>query len=295
MKVYVSPFEHNAVTRTLHHLSNKFTISILELSFDKKSFSFDLDAINEQFISNKPDMVIVNHASNVYGIVAPILEITHMAKSFGAVTIIDMCQTMGLIDTDLSTDDIDYAIFAGHKTLYAPFGVAGFIGKPEPLLTPLIYGGTGIDSANPELPATVPERYEVASPNIQAIAGLNASLHWIGKVGIESIFKKEQANRDRLITLLKQYKNIHIIVEGNDENNIGVVSAVFDGFSSDNIGQILSDKNIAVRTGLHCAPTAHKLIGTYPSGSVRFSVSYFNNDKDFEMLKNALEYIYVNS
>ncbi len=295
MNVYVSPFEHNSVTRTLHHLGKSYAFKVFDLAFDKDTSTYDIGTIKEQFLLAKPNMVIVSHASNVCGIVAPILEIGKLAKVYGAITIFDMCQTIGLVDTDLGSDAVDFAVFAGHKTLYSPFGVAGFISKPSILLNPLIFGGTGVDSASLELPEMVPERYEAASPNIQAIAGLNASLHWIKKTGIENIFYKEQSNREQLVALLSQYDNIQIVPQGDSEKFIGVVSCVFDGYGSDNIGQILSDKNIAVRTGLHCAPTAHKFLGTFPSGTVRFSVSYFNNDDDFALLEDALSYIHENS
>jgi len=230
----------------------------------------------------------------VCGVVAPIHKLCSMAKAAGSITLVDMCQTAGLVDTDLSSESIDFAVFAGHKTLYSPLGVAGVVSnfkiKPEPL----IFGGTGVESANQALPETVPERYEVASPNIAAIAGLNASLKWIEKVGIDNIYLKEQENRSKLVDVLNRFSNVKV-VEAKESDAIGVVSCVFDGYSSDNIGQILSDQNVAVRTGLHCAPYAHKFIGTFPAGTVRFSVSYFNSDEDFEKLETALEYIEENS
>ena len=144
------------------------------------------------------------------------------------------------------------------------------------------------------MPESVPERYEVASPDIAAIAGLNASLKWIKKTGIQNIYEKEQENFKRLVELLSRYKNIKII-DTIDVESIGVVSCLFEGYSSDSIGQILSEQNVAVRTGLHCAPTAHKFIGTFPAGTVRFSVSYFNSDEDFDVLEAALDYIELNS
>lgn len=122
-----------------------------------------------------------------------------MAKQHHAVTIIDMCQTAGLVDTDLSSSNIDFAVFAGHKTLYGPFGVAGFICSETSKLSPLLFGGTGVDSANQELPKTFPERYEVASPNIQAISGLYAALQWIKKTGIAEIYQQEQTNHHKLL------------------------------------------------------------------------------------------------
>jgi len=202
---------------------------------------------------------------------------------------------MGLLDTDLGTTNIDYAVFAGHKTLYAPIGVAGFVAVNDTNISPLLYGGTGIDSASLTLPDTIPERYEVGSQNIMAIAGLNAALKWIKSVSIDEIYKVEQYNRTRLVDVLKKFNNIKVISPQESENSVGVVSCVFDGYSADNIGQVLSEGDIAVRTGLHCAPDAHRFLGTFPSGTVRFSVSYFNEDNDFRQLDDALAYIQINS
>lgn len=292
--VYISPFEHNAVTRVLYHLQSMYDIKVETLCFDKVTMTYDIARIRNQFAEKKPNWMVVSHASNVCGVVSPIKELCHLSKEFGSINIVDMCQTAGLVDTDLSGEDIDFAVFAGHKTLYSPLGVAGVVSsfaiKPQPLL----FGGTGVESANQALPESVPERYEVASPDIAAIAGLNASLKWIKETGIQNIYEKEQENYKRLVELLSRYENIKIIDTG-DAESIGVVSCLFDGYGSDSIGQILSEQNVAVRTGLHCAPTAHKFIGTFPAGTVRFSVSYFNTDEDFDVLEAALDYIELNS
>ena len=292
--VYISPFEHNAVTRVLYHLQTMYDFKVETLSFDKDTMTYDMARIRNQFAEKKPNWMVVSHASNICGLVSPIKELCRLSKEFGAINVIDMCQTAGLVDTDLSGDDIDFAVFAGHKTLYSPLGIAGVVSsfalKPQPLL----FGGTGFESANQALPESVPERYEVASPDIAAIAGLNASLKWIKETGIKSIYEKEQANYKRLVELLSRYENIKLI-DTADAKSIGVVSCLFEGYGSDSIGQILSEQNVAVRTGLHCAPTAHKFIGTFPAGTVRFSVSYFNTEDDFDVLEAALDYIELNS
>ena len=292
--IYISPFEHNAVTRVLHHLGAMYDLKIETLAFDRATMTYDLARIRNQFAEKNPNWVIVSHASNVCGLVAPVKEICRLSKEFGAVNVVDMCQTAGLIDLDLSGEDIDFAVFDGHKTLYSPLGVAGIVSsfaiKPEPLL----YGGTGVDSANQSLPESIPERYEVASPDIMAISGLNVSLKWIREPGIQSIYEKEQSNRERLVRLLSKYSFISV-VDTKDSEAIGVVSCLFEGYSSDNVGQFLSKQNVAVRTGLHCAPTAHKFLGTFPAGTVRFSVSYFNTDQDFELLEAALDYYDLNA
>lgn len=292
--VYISPFEHNAVTRVLNYLQSIYDINIIQLAVDKKTLKYDIEKIKNQFAENKPNWMIVSHASNVCGVVAPIQTLSNLAKEYDAITVIDMCQTAGLIETDLSGNNIDFAIFAGHKTLYAPLGVSGIVSNFEIKPKPLIFGGTGIESANQALPETIPERFEVASPNIAAIAGLYASLEWMNNVGFKTIFEKEQKNKERLLSLLREFSNIKVI-DNSQTESIGVISCVFDGYSSDNIGQILSEQNIAVRTGLHCAPFAHQFLGTFPTGTVRFSVSYFNEDDDFKRLSSALSYIEENS
>lgn len=290
--IYISPFEHNAVTRVLHHLQKSVTFNIEYLDVDKTDLSYNLKNISTQFASNTPFCVIVSHASNVCGAVAPIKEIFTLAKNYSTITIADMCQTAGLIDTDLSSDIYDYAIFEGHKTLYGSMGIGGLIAKPTIHLPPLIYGGTGVESANQNMPDAIPAKYEAGSHNISAIAGLNASLKWIFKTDIANIFEVEKSNTNRLCELLESYDNITVI---KPKFSVGVVSCTFDNYSSDNIGQVLSDNDIAVRTGLHCSPTAHKFIGTFPAGTVRFSVSYFNTNEDFGKLKSVLDYIEENS
>lgn len=295
MNIYLSPFEHNAVTRVVNHLFLIFKLNVLTLAFDKTRFVYDLEQIKYQFAESKPDVVVVSHASNVCGVVAPIVALCAMSKPYGSTNIVDMCQTMGLVDTNLNNEDIDYAVFAAHKTLYGPLGLGGFICSGDARPEPLLYGGTGTDSANPFLPNGFPERYEVGSLNIQAVAGLYAALKWAKGIGRAHIIGTEQAHRRRLVSLLRQYYNIRVVMPIESDEAVGVVSTVYDGFSSDSIGQILSGRNIAVRTGLHCAPNAHRFLRTFPAGTVRFSVGYFNASADYEQLEEALDYIHENS
>lgn len=288
--VYVTPLEHNAVTRVLHYLGCQVHL----LDIDTVTLQYDFNQIEKQFQLATPSAIVMSHASNVCGLVAPIEELCQLAKKYSAVTIIDMSQTAGLIDANLSSNIYDFAIFAGHKTLYGPFGIAGLIFNPSNKLEPLIYGGTGVDSANQDMPESLPERLEAGSPNILAISGLHAALNWIEETGIQNIYKKEQENCEKLLALLGNYRNVRILANNTNTERIGVISCVFENYSADSIGNILSNMNIAVRTGLHCSPYAHKFLGTFPSGTVRFSVSYFNHDNDFARLKDALDYIEIN-
>ena len=289
--VYITPFEHNAVTRPLHYLQKYNDFRIIQLACNKKTYEIDIDGVEAQFKSEKPFCVIVSHVSNVLGSIAPMESIFSAAKKYGAITIADMCQSAGLINTNIASSDFDYVVFAGHKTLYGPLGISGFITSFPQELPPLIIGGTGFDSANQDMPDDIPVKYEAGSHNSTAIAGLNTSLKWILANGIENIHKTELNHYKRLCNLLSSYENVKLYLP---ENGIGVVSCNFDGYNSNEIGQVIS-KKIAIRSGLHCAPLAHKFIGTFPSGTVRFSVSYFNTDYDFEVLEEMLDYSEENS
>ena len=292
--VYISPFEHNSVMRVLYYLQRIYKINIKQLIVKKDALEYNLEKIKYDFQDTKPDVVIMSHASNVCGLIAPIKEICDIAKEYNAVTIVDMAQTAGLIPTDLSQIKADYAVFAGHKTLYGGFGIGGLILDHTSALKPLMYGGSGIDSLSHTMPETVPERYEAGSRNIQAVAGLNSALKWVLEQGVDKIYSKEKEYTKKLIKLIKEFSNIKIIGFKDADSNIGVISCLFDGYSSDNIGQVLNEKGIAVRTGLHCSPVAHEFFGTSPEGTVRFSVGYFNTDEDLAKLREALEYIELN-
>ena len=128
--VYISPFEHNAVTRTLHHFEKSGVVDVMDLAVTD-TLEYDLTRIRYQFEEVRPDFVIVSHASNVIGLVAPVESIFSLAKKFGAITLVDMAQTAGLVDLDVGLETIDFAVFAGHKTLMGPTGISGFIMKPS--------------------------------------------------------------------------------------------------------------------------------------------------------------------
>lgn len=291
--VYFTPFEHNAVTRTLHHFEIQGIILARQLSVNDR-LEYDLERIRYQFDKEKPDLVVITHASNVIGLVAPVKEIFCMAKEYGAITVTDMAQTAGLIDLDLGLEVFDFAVFAGHKTLYGPTGLSGFLMKPDFPLLPVLFGGTGYDSANQNMPDSLPERYEMGTMNISGMAGLNAALRWIEEITIETIRTKEYENRQELLQLLEKYSFINIIGNIPGRDYIGIVSCLIDSISSDSAGRILEERGIAVRTGLQCAPLAHQFLGTYPAGTIRFSVNYFTSHQDFAEVKAALDDIEEN-
>jgi cysteine desulfurase family protein len=291
--IYISPFEHNAVTRTLHHFEADNQISVHQLSVSS-DLTYDLERIRYQFDEIKPDLVIVSHASNVCGLVAPVEEIFALAKKHSATTVVDMAQTAGLVDCNTGTSLFDFAVFAGHKTLYGPTGISGFVMSPDIKLPAVIFGGTGYESANQDMPDSIPERYEMGTQNTSGLAGLNAALRWNKALTVDAIWRKEQEHRQKLLNLLSEYWFIKVIGNNPKQKYVGIVSCLIEGISSDSAAGIFDRCGVSVRTGLHCAPLAHQFLGTYPAGTVRFSVSYFTNDADFAQLKDALDYIEEN-
>lgn len=287
--IYISPFEHNAVTRVLHHFEKQNMIVVHQLKIE--NFDFNFERIKYQFEEIKPDLVVCTHASNVTGIILPVADLCNLSKTFGATTVIDMAQTCGLVDLDCGNQNIDFAVFAGHKTLYGPTGIGGFVMNQNIVLPPVIFGGTGVDSINQEMPSTIPEKYEMGTQNILGIAGLNISLKWILNIGIEILYKKEIENRNRLIKLLNNFDFVKPVGIYDSSNYVGIVSVLIEGISSDTAENIFSEQGIALRGGLHCSPLAHKFLGTSPAGTVRFSTSYFTSEDDFLHLKKVLKYL----
>ena len=288
--IYISPFEHNAVTRILYSFEKLNIIKIHKLSVNN-DLSFDIERIKYQFDAIKPDLVIISHASNVIGLVLPVEEIFTLAKKYDSITLVDMAQTAGLINCNLNNEIFDYAVFAGHKTLYGPTGISGFIMKPDTYIEPVLFGGTGYDSSNQDMPYQLPERFEIGTLNLLGIAGLYASLNWIETVSINNIRTVEKENRKKLIELLSKYWFIKLIGNNESLEYVGIVSCLIDGISGDSAGVLFHKYGIQVRAGLHCAPLAHQFLNTYPTGTIRFSVSYFTSEKDFNELEQALDNI----
>lgn len=286
--IYISPFEHNAVTRTLHYFEEKGDIVVSKLHVNR-DLGYDLERIRFQFDDIKPDLVIISHVSNVIGLVAPIEEIFAIAKEYKAYTVADMSQSAGLFDTNVGLNCFDFAVFAGHKTIYGPTGISGFVMNPTIVLEPVLFGGTGFESANQNMPMSLPERYEMGTGNIAGIAGLNAALKWLDKQGIGNIWALEMQHRKRLLEIINRYDFLKIVGNNDEQKFVGIVSCIMEGISSDSAGAIFDRFGISVRTGLHCAPLAHQFLGTYPAGTIRFSIGYFTSDEDFEALEEALD------
>lgn len=298
MTVYVSPYEHNAVMRTLEAVRKKTGIQIKLLATDNKGY-LDIEEIEYQFMCDEPDFVCINMASNVTGYILPFEKIAHMAKEYVAVVFADAAQAAGNIKINLKETDIDILIFAGHKSLYGLFGVGGFVTNSriferDKKLNPVIFGGNGEDSLNLDLPETGISKYEVGSLNVPAIGAL--------KYGIESIetdFNEIRQHEDKMFRyMLEKIEKLDGIIvfqkpekEEEFENHIAVISAAFEKYASDDAGTILDGEyNIAVRTGYHCAPLIHDVIGSKKyGGTIRISIGRYTTKEDIDRLVYAFE------
>lgn len=287
--VYISVYEHNAVVRTLEAIRQSIGICIELLPVDERGY-IDLPAVEYQFERKPPRVVCINMVSNVTGYILPVEEVAGLARRYQSIVIVDGAQGFGVIPMLLRESAVDILVFSGHKSLGGPFGVGGFINRTNLRLQPVIFGGNGMDSKNPELPESGPGRYEVGSQNIVAIGGLKRAVELCGNP--MDLLRREQEMIQFLYQGLKQMRKIKIFQPPTcRERFAGVISVAVEGCQSEEIGQILdADFNIAVRTGYHCAPLVHDIIGSNAyGGTVRISVGEYTERGELEKLMEALE------
>lgn len=284
--VYVSPFEHNAVIRPLKNLQKSVNFNLKVLSFNKKTWKPEWEIIENDFALYHPKAVFISHLSNVTGYLIPYERIFELSNSWNAINVLDCSQSLGVINPN-NISNTNYIVFAGHKSLYASFGIAGFFKLKNDHLKVIKTGGTGSDSLNPEMPKDIPYKYEAGSPNIVAIAGLNKSIDWLKE---NDIYLKESELMNYLLNELKQLDFIKVYYPKN-MIPVSVLSINFNEIQSNDVAYILSeDFDICVRAGYHCAPLVHDFIGSKDyNGTIRVSFSYFNNTKEIDTLLNALK------
>lgn len=287
--VYVSPYEHNAVARSIHELGKKKKLIIREIPLNS-DLEIDLEKMKYDFAIDKPDAVFCTHVSNVTGYILPVKKIFEEAKKYGSITVLDVAQSMGLVQIRADLMQVDLIAFAGHKTLYGPFGIGGFINVSGIPLDIFISGGTGSESLNLEMPSGKETRYESASCNIVAVAGLNAALKVIDP---DACMAHEKELGDYLIKKLSEIRSVKMYVPKDRESHVGIVSFVVDGYISEDVGMILDeDFDIAVRTGYHCAPFIHKYLKDENTlGTVRVGLGQFSVKEDIDKLAMGLKEI----
>lgn len=286
--VYISPFEHNAVYRTILKKQREEKFDLEFLPFTK--YELNEKEMELNFLSKKPDLIILNHASNVFGNVLPAEIIFEKGKESGAITVLDASQTAGLLNFENISKISDFIVFSGHKTLYGPSGIGGYLYNKNIKLEPLLYGGTGIKSEEIEMPVDIPERFEAGSPNILGIIGLKLATDELIKIGQNQMYEVKKKATKKLFEILENY-DLDLKIIADKKNNIGVISIISENYTPQEFEIILNEYNINVRTGMQCAPIAHKHMGTSVGGTIRFSIGFFTNENEFKSLENALENI----
>jgi len=290
MHAYISPYEHNAVSRPLELMRKRHGIQVHMLPL-KEDLAIDLEETARQFKENPPDFVCCTAISNVTGYVLPVPEILKEAKKYGAFTVMDAAQAMGLLKIRFSQIHADCIAFAGHKTLYSTFGIAGFFIRNGVQLREVLTGGNGIKSESLEMPRYMPEKMECASMDTPAIAGLRASLNWLKT---QDPWKTEAALVPRLISGLKEIPGVVVYeAPGGPERQAGVVSFNVDGFRANEVAAILDhEADICVRAGHHCAAYIHKFLkDKVYDGTIRVSFSVFSTPDDVDRLLEVVRSI----
>ena len=281
--VITTSMEHNSVMRPLRYLESQG----VELSIIPCASTGELDPDNiKKLIKPNSKLVVINHASNVVGTIQPVREVGHIARENGLLLLIDAAQTAGAYSIDMEADFIDLLAFTGHKSLYGPMGTGGLlIGDrvDAEKLQPLKRGGTGSHSEFEEQPDFLPDKFESGTLNVFGLAGLNASLEWIQSIGIEKIRNHEKTLCQQLINGLQKIPGIHVFGIKDSDLQTAVVSFTVDGFDNAKAGELLDEEfGVLCRIGLHCAPSAHKTLRTFPNGTLRFSLGYFNNKEEVD-------------
>ena len=292
--VLVSSMEHNAMMRPIRQLE-KTGVAFDRIPCDEQG-DLRLDEM-EQLLRPNTKAIAMMHASNVCGTVLPIAEVGAFCHAHNLKFIVDCAQTAGVFPIDMDAMHIDALAFTGHKGLLGPQGIGGFLLKEEMigLIDPLLSGGTGSISHTEETPTFMPDRFEPGTMNLPGIMGLHAGLAWLEETGIENVRNHELALTARFLSGLERLEGermIRIVGRRDTECRTGVVSIqTLSKELSQAAFELDANYGIQTRVGLHCAPSAHQTLGTYPTGTIRFSFGWFNRDADVEAALNALEEI----
>jgi cysteine desulfurase family protein len=287
--VITSSMEHNSVMRPLRDLEKK-GVEVTQIRASEKGEIDPQDVLKS--IRKNTKLIVLVHLSNVTGTIMPVEEVLKISKDHGIPLLLDAAQSAGTIPINLKELPVDLLAFTGHKGLFGPQGTGGLIINTEGLeerIEPLMRGGTGSKSEEEEQPEFLPDKYESGTPNTPGIAGLGEGVRFILKEGIERIREKKEKLTLKLIEGLKEIKGVKLYGPLDPKKQIGIVSFNLEGKSPSEVSHLLDEKyNILSRPGLHCAPSAHKSIRTFPFGTVRFSLGYFNTEEEIEYAIRAV-------
>ncbi|MCB8814622.1 aminotransferase class V-fold PLP-dependent enzyme [Desulfosporosinus shakirovi] len=287
--VLISSMEHNAVMRPLASLAEKGVEVSTVLCNNKGELSTG-DLVLQ--IKSNTKAVIMTHASNVSGTIMPLEEVGQLCKEHNLLFIVDSAQTAGFLSIDFVALKADAFAFTGHKGLLGPQGIGGFYlnDKLAALVGPLIEGGTGSASDSVLQPSYLPDRFEAGTLNLPGIYGLNAALKYLSADRIPAIREKELSLAQRFMENVQTLPGIQLLGPAPKQDRTGIASLNFLNRDNAEVSyQLFKDFGIMTRCGLHCAPAAHRTLGTFPQGTIRFSFSHFNSHQDVDYVIDLLK------
>ena len=283
--IITTSMEHNSVMRPLSWAQDHCGVQISCVPADGDG-QLDLDEF-EQLFRDDTSLVVAVHGSNVDGAINPVSQMGQLCRDRDVPFLVDACQTAGCVPIAMEEDCIDLLAFTGHKSMLGPQGVGGLCANVFP--RPLYHGGSGSRSEHLWHPEFMPDRLEAGTPNTVAIAGLLAGVDWINDTGINDIWRRKEQLTRRLQEGLSQIPGIDVYCASDQ---LAVVSFVPEDFDPGTLCRVLdTDYGIATRAGLHCAPSAHRTLGTFPRGTVRMSLGYSNTFEEIDTVVNAVQTI----
>ncbi|HDK7139831.1 TPA: aminotransferase class V-fold PLP-dependent enzyme [Clostridium botulinum] len=290
--VITSSMDHNSVIRPLVSLekSNKIELDILNCSEEGLINIEDF----KNAIKDSTRLVVLSHASNIVGTIQPLEAIGKICKEKGIYFIIDSAQTAGVLPLNFQNLNCNALAFTGHKSLLGPQGIGGFIIDDElnNIATNFIEGGTGSLSESTLQPDFLPDKFESGTMNTPGIAGLLAGIEYINEEGLNAIKEREEYLSREFINGLLNIDSVKVYGPLDASLRTATISINSSKIDNSELGFLLdSEFGIMVRTGLHCAPLAHKTIGSFPQGTLRFSFGAFNDIKDINYALYALNSI----
>lgn len=282
-RAVVSGYEHNAVTRPLEALGADISVAAAPL-FEPG----EVTAAFDRLVTPDADAVICNHVSNVFGFVQPVEEIAAICRSRGVPFIIDASQSAGVLPLNMEALGAAFIAMPGHKGLYGPQGTGVLLcGESTPAI-PLLEGGTGSQSIEQRMPDFLPDRLEAGTLNMPGIAGLLAGVRYVRRGGMDRILDHEKHLTHLAVQGLRDLPGLRVYASPDLRDQAGVVSVTAEGKDVETIGSALAERGIAVRSGIQCAPYAHRTAGTLDTGTVRISFSDFNTPEEVARLIRAM-------
>lgn len=286
-RVVTTSLEHNAVVRPLSALGERgVTVARVPCGVDG---TLALEDLARALEAAPTRLVAMIHASNVCGTILPVREAARLAHRHGALFLLDAAQSAGVLPIDVREMEIDLLAFPGHKGLLGPTGTGGLYVSPDVRLTPLRQGGTGTRSEEERQPEALPEALEAGTLNTVGIAGLGAALRFLQGRGLAAVQAHEAALAARLLAGLRDIPGVRAYGTADPQRRVGVVSLTMRGWEPVDLGAALDSAfGVAVRAGLHCAPVAHRTLGTFPRGTVRLSPGIFTTEEEIDRALAAL-------